>query len=222
MKALSLFLPYVLPYAYGCSDPMAEQAVLNACIEFCARSHLVQNVQAEDAVAGQSDYDVEIPPSMSPVRVLAVYFGTRRLASVSREMVQHAVAVRGEAVGGVTITSGTPQEWFARNSAGTATYTVGVYPPPSEASAGAISILAAHQPARTATTVADVLYDLHAADIAAGAIAQLLAMPNQPFSAPSAAASFRAQFNTAVGSAATVARVGRAVAHSFVQPRPFT
>lgn len=213
MKALSLFLPFVVPHVASCSDPMAEQAVLSACIEFCERSLAVQNTSAEDAAVGQADYDVEEPSQQRIVKVLAVGYRSTLLRSRAAEMVVHPFALRGEAVAGESIDNGTPVEWFARDPG---LPVVSIYPPPDEAVAGAVTIKAALAPTRTATSVADALFDDFAESIAAGAIARLLIMPGQPFAAPSAAPLFRSQFLQAATTAAIFARHGRAVAASRV------
>lgn len=220
MRDVSSFLPFVLPYVPGCSDPMAEQAVLSACIEFCGRSLLVQNISEEDAVADQPDYDVEEPSNMALVKVLSVYHLDTQLKPRSREMVVRASAQRVTAITGVTVVSGTPTEWFSRDPAEPV---ISVYPPPDTAGAGAITIVAAHQPTRAATRVADTLYDDYAEDIAAGAIARLLLMPAQPFTAPTLSKPYRDQFTAAVNAAATLARVGLAsTASRASSPHPFS
>ena len=218
MRALSDFLPFVTPYAPGVSDPMAEQAVLSACIEFCNRSCLVQNTSWEDAVVGQSALDVEEPSSMTLVKVLAVYHLDVRLTPRSREMVARGHAARGDAINGVTTTPGTPSEWFNRDPQDPV---ISVHPAPDTAAVGAFTIVAAHAPTRAAARVADVLYDDYAEDVAAGAIARLLTMPAQPFTNPVLAAPYAKQFRSAVNAAATVARVGMGAASPRVSPRPF-
>lgn len=218
MKNVSDFLPLVVPYLPGVSDPMAEQAVVSACIEFCGRSLLVQNTSREDAVVGQADLDVEEPSMMALVKVLAVYHLDLRLTARSREMVERGSAARGDTITGVTVPTGTPTEWFNRDPAEPV---VSVYPPPATAASDAFTIVAAHQPTRAATKVADTLYDDYAEDIAAGAIARLLLMPAQPFTAPALAKPYRDQFLSAVSAATTLARVGLGAASSRVKFRAF-
>lgn len=218
MRTVASFLPFVVPYLPGVSDPMAEQAIVSACIEFCGRSLLVQNTSVENAVVGESDVDVEEPAMMALVKVLAVYHLDAELKSRAREMVLRGTAARGEAIAGVTSTTGTPTEWFNRDPSSPV---VSVYPAPSEAATAAFTIVAAHQPTRTATKVADVLFDDYAEDIAAGAIARLLLMPAQPFTAPALSKPYRDQFLDAVKAAATLARVGLGAASSRVRPVAF-
>lgn len=218
MKALSLWLPFVLPYCYGCTDPLAEQAILSACIDFCNRSLAVQNVSTETTVIGQPDYDIEQPSQLQLVKVLAVHYGNTRLRAVSLEMIQPANALRGESFGDWDLPQGTPVEWCQRDLTQPI---VSVYPTPAEVVTGGITIKAALTPTRTATSVPDILFTDYCEDIAAGAIGRLLSMPNQPFSAPAIATSFLARFAAATTSAANTARTGRAAASSRVKSRPF-
>lgn len=218
MKALSTFLPFVIPHVPGCSDPMAEQAILTACIDLCDRSSVHQSTSSESAQPGQSDYDVEVPRMATVATVLAVFYRQNKLTAASREMVSNAIAVRGEPVAGDTIAQGTPQEWFCRDPV---TAVVSIYPPPAETAAGAVTIVAAFKPQRTATQVADFLFDDYADDVAAGAIARLLNVPAQLWTNPVMAKPFADQFNRAVSRASIAARVGLGMSASRVRPRFF-
>lgn len=218
MKALSDFLPFVLPSVPGCSDPMAEQAVLTACIEFASKSLIVQHTGSDNLVAGQTEYDVEQPSMQILVKVLAVFHLDTRLTARSREMVRSGYAARGDAVTGYTPPEGTPREWFCRNPSEAV---VSLYPTPAEAAADALTIVAAYAPTWTATRVADILFTDYASDIAAGAIAHLLIVPAQPFTNPGLHKVHQDKFNAAMHSAANLARVGLGAASSRVQPVAF-
>jgi hypothetical protein len=214
MRAVTDFLPFVTPYAYGVSDPMAEQAIVSTCIEFCNATFLVQNTSWEDAVADQSDVDVEVPPMMTLAGVLRVYFKDVELTARARELVSRGSAARGSAVPTVTVPNGTPTEWFNRDPAEPI---VSVYPPPADSEDAVFTLVAAHAPTRTATRVADILYDDYAEEIGAGAVARLLLMPAQQFTNPTAAIPYRQQFRAAVSAAATRARLGMGSATSRVR-----
>ena len=205
MKPLSDFLPFVLPYVSGCTDAMAEQAILSACIEFAGKSCIVQYTQAESSVAGQADYDVEEPAQMTLVRTLLVFYNSQKLDAVARAMLTNAMAARGESIGGDDVELGTPREWVMRDPAQPI---VSLYPRPAASEVGAITIVSAYQPTRAATRVADILYDDYAADIGAGAVGMLLMMPNQQFSAPAFAKPFKDQFQAAISTATALARTG--------------
>lgn len=218
MKPVADFLPFVLPYVPGCSNPMAEQAIVSSCIEFCENSQLVQNVHSVDVVAGVTDYDVELLPQASLVKVLAVFYMGNKLRARSRENVVSGFAFRDEPIAGESLTAGTPTEWFMRQAE---TNLISVYPPPATSVAGAMTVVSTQQPAYGATRVPDILFDNYADAIGAGAVARLLLVPGQPFSAPAQAGVYRAQFLDAMGNASAIGRRGRVPAASRVQRRFF-
>lgn len=218
MKLLSVFTPRIAPYVIGCPEPLIEQKTLDACIDFCARSLIVQLTSNQNAVADLSEYDVEEPSMLQLVRPLAVFFRRQRLTARAKAMVTDAVAAYGEAVAGETIASGTPSEWFVRDLEGP---TVSIYPPPELSEDDAVTITAAFQPTLAATRVPDILYDDYAADIAAGALYQLMLMPQQPWSNPPLALQNEKRFNAAISGAAALARTGLGTGSLRVRPRSF-
>lgn len=215
MKPLADFLPFVLPAVPGCSDPMAEQAVLSACIEFAGRSLAVQENTIASVVVGVTEYDVDESAMQQLAKVLAVYYYDQPLKKRSREMVTSGFAARGEDIPGYTAASGTPTEWFCRNVADAV---VSVHPPASASAEDALTVVSAYVPTRSATRVADVLYTDYAEDIAAGAIARLLIVPGQPFTNPALYPMYQGKFSSATHQAANLVRVGIGAASSRVNP----
>lgn len=213
MATLTSFLPYVLPHVTGCPDPLAEQAVRSACIEFCEETLLVQEVSTQSSIASQQDYDIDVPTDMILVRVTGVFYGDTWLDPSSIENIRSGVALRG-AVGTATQTLATPTVYFQKTPNAT---TISLYPVPDTALANGLAIRAAFAPSRSATTVPDLLYDFWVEEIAAGAIARLKAIPGQPFSDPATVANYLLQFNEANRAGSIEARVGRVAAASRVR-----
>lgn len=66
-------LPFVLPEVHGCSDPLAEQAIREAVIEFCQQSRVwIYLCDPVDAVAAQPNYDIDLPTDASLVEIFAI------------------------------------------------------------------------------------------------------------------------------------------------------
>jgi hypothetical protein len=217
MPALTAFLPYVLPHTAGASEPLATQMIRSACIEFCAKSTLVQEVATQNVAAGVSEYDVDLPTGMVLVKVLGVMHNGTWLAPVSTESIRDsAVLVNGE--GSASFTTSTPTVYFQRTPTASS---VQLYPVPDVALAKGLTIRAAFSPARTATSVPDVLFDDWADEIGAGAVARLLMLPCQPISNPSLAGSFLRMFDAGVSQASVIARSGLVATSSRVQPARF-
>lgn len=218
MKALTLFTPFVAPKVLGCTDPLIEEAVLNACIEFASKSCIVRQVTNDAAVADLTEYDVDQPSMLRVNRIHDVFFKRTRLTPRAQHMITDAVAAYGESVAGKSAAAGLPCEWVSRDPAQA---TVSVYPAPALSEADAITIVASMVPTISATRVPDVLYDDYARDIAAGAVAELMLVPAQPWSNPVLAGVYRRQFDAAATAAAALSRTGLGTGSLRARPRSF-
>jgi hypothetical protein len=70
----------VLPEVQGCSDPLAEQAIRDAVVEFCQRSRVwVHFADNQDVVAGQAAYDIEPPTGAMLVEVKNVKYNGKTI-----------------------------------------------------------------------------------------------------------------------------------------------
>jgi hypothetical protein len=73
-------LPYVLPEVHGCSDPLAEQAIRDAVIEFCLRARVwVHECDPADIDAGEDAYDIDLPSGAALVQIASVHIGDKPL-----------------------------------------------------------------------------------------------------------------------------------------------
>lgn len=76
-------LSHVLPEVQGCSDPLAEQAIKDAAIDFCQRSRVWIHVcDPADIDAGEVSYDLDLPAGAALVQVNEVYVGGQLLNPV--------------------------------------------------------------------------------------------------------------------------------------------
>lgn len=218
MKALDLFLPLVLPYAPGCSDQMAYQALRQTAIDFCMRSALVQRITQSDIVADTQDYDITVPSDMVFSQVLGVGWQGQWLTPVSPDQVLSDVALIGAAIGIAEPLSGSPSFYFQKLPTDA---TVSLYPIPDTALTNGLTIKAAFFPAEDATTVEDALYDDYAAAIAAGALMRLVTTPNQMFTAPTMAPAYLATYERGVSAAKRQKQRGKLPSDLRVRPQRF-
>lgn len=66
-------LQHVLPEVHGCSDPLAEQAIRDAAIEFCRRSRIwVVACDPADVTALEGAYDIDLPADSSLIQIASV------------------------------------------------------------------------------------------------------------------------------------------------------
>jgi hypothetical protein len=218
MPAVSAFLPWVLPHAYGVTDNMAGQAIVDACIEFCERTGAVQGVWTADVVAGRAEVDLEAPSQQEVAQVKAVFLGAVELRATAVDDVRHGAAARAGEDTVVESPTGTPQCYYQRFLGEPALY---LWPVPDSTALRGLSVRAAFRPARTATQVDDRLYNDYVQSIAYGALSRILVTPGQPFTNPTLAKDMEGWFNAAIAAAASDARRGNVQASMRVRPRAF-
>lgn len=216
MKSLGVFLPYVLPHALGCSEPLAYQALREAAYEFCTRTNIVNQTFTVTSIAGQAEYDLDVPTQMQLARLLKVAWGTDRWLTISdRWDVDDALALRG-AVNSYDPTEGDPVAAWAEPE----TSVFKVYPVPDREVDGMFTVTASYTPTDTATQLDDVLFNRWRTGVVAGALAYLQMMPGQPFTA-NTFARHRDRFETEIGRATAEARKGAAMTSTRVKARAF-
>lgn len=216
MKSTDLFVAQVVPHVYGCSDPMAKTAVLEAAIEFCQRTNAVWQTATLSATVDIDEYDVDVPAQMQLNKVLEVYHNTTRLQSYDAASFDDVFGLRG-AVDGVDPDSGNPTAFFAVEGAST----FKVYPVPDTTETDIFTVKASFLPLRTASQLDDVLYNRYLSTIRSGAIAYLTALPGQPFSSLTVHDMHRQKFELGVSRALAAVRKGAAVTSSRVRARAF-
>lgn len=204
MKSLDDFLPRVLPYVPMCPEPMVRQALVEAAIEFCSRTEVVQTLSDFVLRAGRSVYDIELPMQQSLVNVIEVVFERREVDAVSYPVPE--------------LPPGRPQS-VVKPLPSTSELTL--VPAPDAATAGKrVTVRAAFKPTPKATQLADELFnDWHDA-VVQGALKRLCAMPSQPFTAAGTVVVATQAFADYVVEARLVARKKRLVHASRVRPNP--
>lgn len=196
MKPITSFLPRVLPYTPGCSEPLVLMALADAAIEFCERTLVIQRkLPSLSTQAGQSVYELDLPPQQSVAVITRVWVAGQPLGSVAAEHAHHS-----------TLPSGTPTSFFT--SAQDGVLELLLAPVPTE-TGQPIEILASLSPVRGATELDDVLLENWAEPIASGALVRLLTMPNQTFSDVATAAMMNQRFERQVSIARIESRHGR-------------
>lgn len=191
MTPFANFLPEVMPYCQNVPEIIAINAVRNAAIEFCEKSHwLLHQNDAISAIGGMANYALSPPTATRVIRIQEVWFEDRPLAAKAQEELRDMYLL----------------DWRERTGA-PAFYTqmddceIRLVPLPEEASVDAIKAIAAIAPTRTSVGVEDCLFERWMEIIAIGARARLYETPGQPYTDPAAwqnaAARFRAGINAA-------------------------
>ena len=207
MIATTEFLPRILPYVSGCSQPMALQALVDSAISFCDDSLVIrQRLDPARTVYGISEFDIDAPSQQAVSRIMKVWIDG-----------VEAHAVPANEVGDWQMPIARPKNFYTLMDGGT--LTANFYPVPDGVYriAGEVAL----RPLRNATAFSDDLFNTWMEQVVTGALARLMSTPDQPFT------------NLALGQAATAkalylsrwARVegayGRVNTTVAVRQRPF-
>lgn len=177
-------LPEVLMHAANCPEPVAVNAIRNACIELCEETLLyTQPLDAIAISANESVYPVEAPSGYDVVQVMKpLFFEGAKLVDFAD---MNVTAYTEWA----TQTGEQPLAWTCFSPG-----EITVYPIPTVSSSIGLTGRIALAPTSTSTGVeAWVLSDNRMA-LAAGALAQILDYPDQPFTNPKKAAQRALEF----------------------------
>lgn len=206
MVPLSSFSSRLLPTVLGCPEPLAEQALIDAAIEFCERSRLlVVELEPIKLRSGTADYELELPLQTRLGHILGVWVDNTLLSSVPLlQAGRHA-------------TAGTPTSFHA-------TYVdeallLRVSPTPDASVIGSLHAKVSVVPTRTASSVMSVLFDEWVDVVVSGAQARIKQTPGQVFTDLQAGMLCEQKFRHACSAARAQTNTGRAVSSLSVKPR---
>lgn len=207
--AFEAFLPEVLLEAPGVPNPVAINAIRNACFDFCRDSLWLTQVSDPAAyVQGTQTYDLEPPSGTKVVGVLHVVLdGTRTIYPWSME---ETVAARPNWQTAEGLVEG-----FLQQTPGS----ISLIQIPADSGTFVASLAVA--PSRTATSVDDRVYDYHLESIKYGALWKLKSMIGQPWADPQGASLYEQRFLMMVNQATTERLRSNSRASMRVAPRPF-
>lgn len=152
MTSLESFLPIVRGRLPGCPEMILENAVRDACIEFCQRTRLFTATVDVDVVSGESTVTL-YPDNDTHWEVLSVRRDDEVLNPTNRDDYD---------ADGLGQSSGTPTDYYLD---GDLALVLGPVPDADETLSAIVSI----RPKDTATRVSDALYSDWRTVIAAGA-----------------------------------------------------
>lgn len=192
MRPFDDFLREVTPYVPDVPDFVAVNAIRNAAIEFCEKTHYLQHDM--DPFAGQigvPNYPIDTPPDTTFVDVIQAWYNNVLL--IPKSVDELARIYRSV-------------DW--RTLQGNPAYITRVIQPeiilvpfPVLTIQGAITMRAAIAPTRDSMTVDSRLYEHYLEVIGLGARARLYDTPNQPYYNANAARDYRQRFNIEVAKA---------------------
>lgn len=195
-KALSDFLIEVRPHVDGCPDPVMENAVRNAAIDFCVNSKMWRYDLDHISVAPNVPaYDLGPPTNSVIAEVLsAEYDGNPIYPKPKEDLDREVPGWRG----GLT---GTVVGYFLSPDKATMT----LVRTPARAIANGLIVEAALKPSRAATVLESWIFEDHLETIAIGARWKLYAMKGMKWESAGKAESCERDFLKRCADAATVA-----------------
>lgn len=180
MKDFESLLPHILQFAPGCAAPTAYFGIRQAAIDFCERTRLWRYADDFD-ITGTEDECITTPYGSVVHEIELVQWNGIDLEPKPLSWLDtHRHGWRTDTSSG--------QPAFVTQ---TAPDTLRIVP----GQAGHLTLNLWLKPSDDATELPDFMIDSHRKTLAAGALAYILAMPNQPFSSDARANAFGAVFN---------------------------
>lgn len=217
MKTLDTFMSRILPNVMTCPEITAQEALLDAAIEFCEKTLILrQTLDPLDTEVGTLEYELfSLSTQESVVYPLQVWFKGQLLEPIAADRIASVQAFRTD-VSGYTNIQAPPSQYFWVEP-----NTLGVYPIPDTSENNVLTVRAAVRPTRSATALNDVLYDNWIDAMAAGTLARLHQMKDQPWASSDRALIQRRYFHECIQRARSEASVGRVRGSLSVKPRTF-
>lgn len=183
MIDLDEFYPHIMPFAPGCSAPMANQAIVTAAREFCQRTRLWR---CNDSFDLTEDCNVVCAPEGADLyEIEYARFDGQPLEPIGYGELNREMPTWRTAQGG-------QPKWISQvehDSVIVAPY-----------SAGTLELGLLLAPSEDAEQLPDFLAKHYRQAIAWGALREILLVPNQTFTSPDGAALYGARFEQKVDS----------------------
>jgi hypothetical protein len=159
-----------MPDVPDCPEPLALNAIRNAAIDFCTQTLWLQEDYGVVAVTAATLPFTLVPPAgLSVAQIMVGVMNGIPLVSTTIDELDSRVLGWRDA-------RQQPRAYFQP-----APGVIDFYPRPAGTDSHDVFLRVAYAPTRTSTSVTDRLYDDYVEDIAAGAIARLMAIPGRPW-----------------------------------------
>ena len=184
-----------MPYVPFCPDPLVEQNLRSATIEFCERSKAyVLDMDAFNTISGVYEYDFDIPTGTEVHQVLQMTYDGRDMDPISpRSLEVNYPDWRDR--------TGRPHVYLQKTPS-----TFWLVPVPQ----GSFPVIAsvALKPSRTSNNIDTTISNQYRDGIIYGTLYRLLRMPGREWTDINAAREYLAQFNNEITQAELRARGG--------------
>ena len=193
----------------GCSEPLAQQALIDSAIALCDQALIVQtDLDAVNVVTGTRDYEIELPSQQELSQVMRVWLDDRLLGPVPSFQ-----------VGEIASETGSPRYYFSRDI--DELVNLRLFPTPEKDYPSGLVVRVATRPTRNATQFHKSLLTEWVDVVVDGALARLHDTPGQPFTAEAKALMLYQKVRVRIAAARIEALRGRVMSSMSVQMRPF-
>lgn len=175
MKPWSAFYPDVAPELSGAPLPMVDHWLRNTTIEFCDRTKaLVVDLDPEDSVENQMEYELSMPTGTDIVEIIEVIFN-------GVPLIPKSPAFLKEKYGDWKTKIGDPAFYTQQDNDN-----ILLVPAPGAALVGSLKVKAAVKPNLSATGIDDWLFAKFRMALAAGVKGKMMLMDKKPWASPAA------------------------------------
>lgn len=178
MREIDDLLPQVLPYAPGCSEPIAVQHLRDAAIRFCERTRCWRHIDTFDTKHHHQHEIMAVPNDATLFEIEWARFDNRLLETK------------------------TPNGDMLFHDCGEPRYITQVNPTcvsvEPRGHGGELTVSMFLKPSQTTDQIPSFMIELFARSLGDGALSTLLLLQNQPFSNPQMAMLFESKFQTAL------------------------
>jgi len=208
MARISELFPDVMLYVPGCPEPLVEQKIRDAAIEFCNLSgYWQEELDPFDTEADRGTYDIDAPAN-AVIRHILTLKADEEILIPSK-----TVSLDRRAEHWRTRTN-KPRRYVLKSM-------TELLLTPTPDKIYSITAFASLRPSNNATEIPDILMDFQREVIASGAIFKLMTIPTRQWTDMNSAAIYRQQFYRGVKQARIDANKQYSNAPQFLTPKPF-
>lgn len=188
---LTKFIPHILPEVFQCPSVTITDAVKQAAIEFCTKSHLwVNTSEATTITEDENVYKFTPPTGAKVITVSVAFISGERVYSKTVEWLDRCVP------GWRTLTEAVPRYYFMKEEGN-----IQLVGTPSVTTDDALTLDAILKPSQDATSVPEFLFEDWVEILSAGALARLQSIPGRVWTDSVRAAQKQKQFRRGINAA---------------------
>ncbi len=206
--SLDLLIPFVAPEVKGCPTALIKNAIRSAAIRFCDKSEAWRyDIPATDITATQADYTIPVLSETQVVGIKTLFDSDDEITPKSENQLDLEWPKLNMTFGYNSNERYRALPWRTETGARAIFYyqktqdTVTLVPIPDTTKTGGLTGTIALKPTPTGTLIEQNLYNQFYEELAAGAKAQLMAMPDKDWTNANMVAYYKNLFDAGIAMA---------------------